>query len=127
MNALVAWSGGQLRHRHRCIDMRNGRTLRARPPTSAAIAVPPIVGMWLSAMTLTPTFPRRLRVGEGVADDEVLEGTRRVRLHAGKDVLVGLDGERGLGVTEAFANHLDGHALFDEQRWRGCGEGRAAG
>jgi hypothetical protein len=44
------------------------------------------------------------------------EGTGGVGLHAGQDVLVGVDGERGHGVTESFADHLDRHASLDEQR-----------
>jgi hypothetical protein len=36
-------------------------------------------------------------------------------LHAGQDVLVGLDGEGRAGVTEPFADDLDRYAGGDEQ------------
>jgi hypothetical protein len=37
-------------------------------------------------------------------------------LHAGQDVLVGVDGEHRCRVAEAFAHNLDGDAGSDQQR-----------
>jgi hypothetical protein len=47
--------------------------------------------------------------------DELFEGTCGFRLHAGEHVLVGIDGERGVSVTEPLGHHLDGHSGFDQQ------------
>jgi hypothetical protein len=47
--------------------------------------------------------------------DELLEHFGGVGLHAGEHVLVGVDGECGGGVAEAFADDLDGDACPDEQ------------
>ena len=44
------------------------------------------------------------------------------RLHAGEDVLVGLDGEGDVGVTEPFADHLHRDEVLDEQGAVGVAE-----
>ena len=36
--------------------------------------------------------------------------------HAREQVLVGVHGESGVGVAEAFGNDLDRHSICDEQR-----------
>jgi hypothetical protein len=46
--------------------------------------------------------------------DQGSEGPCCVGAHAGQDVLVGVDRERGVGVPEAFGHDLDWSA--------GCGE-----
>ena len=43
-------------------------------------------------------------------------------LHAGHDVLVGLDGEGFPGVSESFGHDFDGDAGFDEERPVGVAE-----
>ena len=43
-------------------------------------------------------------------------------LHAGQDVLVGLDREGDVGVAEPFADDLDGDAFLDEQAAVGVAE-----
>jgi hypothetical protein len=46
---------------------------------------------------------------------EPLVGAGGVGLHAGQDVLVGLDGEGDVGVAESLTDDLDGDAFLDEQ------------
>lgn len=62
---------------------------------------------------------RRLPGGSG---DELGEAGGGVGAHAGEQVLVGVHGERGVGVTEAFADHFDRHSGGDEQRRVGVSE-----
>ena len=50
--------------------------------------------------------------------DERFEDVGGVGLHAGQHVLVGLDGEGDVGVTEPFADHLDRDpALMSRVPW----------
>ncbi|MDQ4134118.1 MAG: hypothetical protein M3179_13165, partial [Actinomycetota bacterium] len=44
--------------------------------------------------SVLPTFYRRANGRQNAGDDELFEDARGVGLHAGQDVLVGLDGER---------------------------------
>ncbi len=57
--------------------------------------------------------PRRLRPGNGLR--ETLDRACGVGLHAGQEVLVGLDGERDVGVAETFADHLHVDPVLNEQ------------
>jgi len=56
--------------------------------------------------------------------DQVLEHSGGFSLHAGEDVLVGVDGERRVPVSESFRHDLDGYSSFDEQ---GAVGGRGVG
>jgi len=47
------------------------------------------------------------------AGDEFLEDAGGLGLHAGQDMLVGVDGERRVGVAEAFGDDFDGYTFFD--------------
>jgi hypothetical protein len=60
----------------------------------------------------SPVLARRW----GAGHDELLEDARSVGLHPRQHVLIRLDGERGMAVPEAFADHLHGDAGGDEQR-----------
>lgn len=60
-----------------------------------------------------PVLPVRGR-RSGRRPDQVFEDQRRLGLHPGEDVLVGLDCERRLGVAEPFAHDFDWHARFEE-------------
>ena len=44
-----------------------------------------------------------------------MEGAGGVGLHAGQDVLVGVDGERWVGVTESLGHDLHRYTGGDEQ------------
>lgn len=55
----------------------------------------------------------RLPGGGGDQGGEPLSGSGA---HAGEQVLVGVDREGGVGVTEPFADDLDVFAVSDEQR-----------
>jgi hypothetical protein len=48
--------------------------------------------------------------------DESLEGAGGFCLHPGELVLVGVDGERRVPMSEPLRHDLDGYSGFDEQR-----------
>src|SRR5881227_2654084 len=87
--------------------------VRAPGPSSLSGLLP---GSGALLPGLLPAFYRVVRGRwNGVAGDEVFEELGGVGLHAGEDVLVGLDGEGRAGVAESFAYDLDGDAGGDEQ------------
>ena len=47
--------------------------------------------------------------------DELFEDAGGFGLHPGEDVLVGVDGEGGVRVTETLRDHLDRDSGFDQQ------------
>ena len=61
-----------------------------------------------------PTFPR-VTIGRRNGTSEALSRARRVGLHPGQEVLVGLDRVSDVGVPEPLAHDLHGHSLLDEQ------------
>ena len=57
--------------------------------------------------------------GRSLRDDQSLEYTCCFGLHPWQDVLVGVDGEHRVAVTEPFTDNLDWYPGFDEQRAMG--------
>ena len=67
---------------------------------------------------LLGVLPGVLPAGAGRSrrGDQTLEHSCCFGLHAGEDMLVGVDGERRVGVSEPFRDDLDRYPGFDEQR-----------
>lgn len=78
--------------------------------TGDSLAKPPCV-------SLVDIAPREMVLGLGqlLGVDEVLEDPSCLGLHHGEDVLVGVDGERRVGMTQALGDHLHRNPGLDQQ------------